>query len=71
MKTTNLRVLRENAGFSQSHLSDSSGVNIQMIQKYEQRVKDINKAHGMTLYKIACALNCRMEDLLETEEAEE
>lgn len=61
----NLKRLRSEAGISQSKLSDLSGVNLQMIQKYEQGVKDINKAQGDTLYKLAQALNCKLEDLLE------
>ena len=60
----NLKRLRSEAGISQSNLSELSGVNLQMIQKYEQGVKDINKAQGETLYKLAHALNCNVEDLL-------
>lgn len=60
----NLKRLRSEAGISQSKLSELSGVNLQMIQKYEQGVKDINKAQGETLYKLAHALNCNVEDLL-------
>lgn len=61
----NLKRLRSEAGISQSKLSELSGVNLQMIQKYEQGVKDINKAQGETLYKLAQALKCNVEDLLE------
>ena len=61
----NLKRLRAEAGISQSKLSELSGVNLQMIQKYEQGVKDINKAQGDTLYKLAQVLNCKVEDLLE------
>lgn len=66
----NLKRLRSEAGISQSKLSELSGVNLQMIQKYEQGVKDINKAQGETLYKLAQALDCTIEDLLK-KEAEE
>lgn len=65
----NLKRLRSEAGISQSKLSELSGVNLQMIQKYEQGVKDINKAQGETLYKLAQALNCNVENLLNIEEA--
>ena len=61
----NLKRLRSEAGISQSKLSELSGVNLQMIQKYELGIKDINKAQGETLYKLAQALNCKVEDLLE------
>lgn len=62
---SNLKRIREDQNISQSKLSDMSGVNLQMIQKYEQGVKDINKAQGITLHKIAQALKCNIEELLE------
>ena len=62
---SNLKDIRERANLSQAKLAEISGSNVRMIQYYEQGVKDINKAQGITLYKIAQALNCKMEDLLE------
>lgn len=62
---TNLKACREQAGISQSKLAKSSGVNVRMIQYYEQGVRDINRAEAMTLYRLAKALNCRMDELLE------
>lgn len=62
---SNLKRIREDKNITQKELSERSGVNIQMIAKYEQGVKDINKAQGTTLYKIASILNCRIEELLE------
>ena len=50
---------------SQSDLAKASGVNIRMIQYYEQGVKDINKAQVMTVKKLADALHTTIEDLLE------
>ena len=63
---SNLKTIRTNRGLSQGKLSELSGVNYQMIQKYEQGVKDINKAQGLTLQALANALECKIEDLLET-----
>lgn len=60
-----LATIRKEQNLSQSELSIKSGVNYQMIQKYEQGVKDINKASALTLYKISKVLNCKIEDLLE------
>lgn len=60
-----LATIRKEQNLSQSELSKKSGVNYQMIQKYEQGVKDINKASVLTLYKLSQALNCNIEDLLE------
>lgn len=63
---SNLKKIREEKNITQAKLSEDSGVNLQMIQKYEQGVKDINKAQGITLNKLAQALECTIEDLLET-----
>ena len=63
---TNLKRIREAAGLSQSKLAEASGVNVRMIQYYEQGVKDINSAAAATVNKLAQALNCTVEDLLET-----
>ena len=62
---SNLKTLRIERGYSQSKLADLSGVNVRMIQYYEQGVNDINLAQGSTLYKLAQALECTMEELLE------
>ena len=62
---TNLYYKRINKDLTAKELSNLSGVNMQMIQKYELGYKDINKAQAMTLYKLAKALDCTIEDLLE------
>lgn len=60
-----LKELRTAQGLSQSKLAAASGVNVRMIQHYEQGVKDINKMSAITLYQLAQTLDCKMEDLLE------
>ena len=62
---TRLAELRGKANLSQSELAEKSGVNLRSIQMYEQRVNDIDKAQGRTLCRLAKALYCRVEDLLE------
>lgn len=62
---TALEYRRQSKRYTQKKLSEESGVNIRMIQHYEQEVKDINKAQAITVYRLAQVLNCRMEDLLE------
>lgn len=64
-RDTKLKTIRESRGLSQSELSEESGVKLRSIQMYEQRVNDIDKAQGQTLYKLARALGCHVEDLLE------
>lgn len=68
VNTSGLKELRINAGLSQSELGAKSGVSVRMIQHYEQGVKDINKAQGITLKHLADALGCSMEDLIIEEE---
>lgn len=68
---TNLKRIRKAAGLSQAKLAEVSGVNLRMIQFYEQGAKDINKAEVLTVYRLANALNCTVEDLIEKEKAEE
>lgn len=60
-----LKESRERAGLTQKELSERSGVNIRTIQNYEQGYKDINKAQGLSLYKLARVLNGTMENLIE------
>ena len=64
---TNLKKIRNATGVSQGKLAEASGVNVRMIQHYEQGVKDINSAAALTVYKLAQALECKIEDLLEVE----
>lgn len=68
---SNLKHIRQGLGMSQSKLAELSGVSVRMIQHYEQGVKDINKAQAITVYQLAEALSCRMENLIEIKKAEE
>lgn len=64
-KETKLKKLRTAYGYSQSELARASGVSLRSIQMYEQGNKDINKGQLASIYSLAKALGCRMEDLLE------
>lgn len=64
---TNLKRIRQAYGLSQSKLAEATGVSVRMIQHYEQGVKDINAAAALTVSKLARALDCTVEDLLEQE----
>lgn len=63
-----LKKFREASGLSQSKLAETSGVSVRMIQHYEQGVKDINKAEAITVYRLAKALDCTVEDIIRTED---
>lgn len=62
---SNLKEYRLKKNMTQLVLAERSGVSSRMIQHYEQGVKDINKAQGLTLQALAQVLCCSMEDLLE------
>lgn len=63
----NLKKKRTDAGLSQSDLAYLSEVNVRMIQYYEQGRNDINKAEAGTVYLLAVALGCKVEDILQIE----
>ena len=60
-----LAEIRRVQGLSQNDLIRLSGVSRSSLTKYESGEKNINKATGETLFKLAKVLNCKMEDLLE------
>lgn len=59
-----LQEKRTASGMSQGQLSKASGVNVRMIQFYEQGRKDINGARLGTLLQLSGALGCTVSDLL-------
>lgn len=61
----NLKELRQKAGLTQAQLADKSGVNLSMIQFYEQGFKDLSKAAFETGLRIAEALECDPRDLIQ------
>ena len=64
-QSTNLKLQRQTAGFSQKELSEISGVPLRTIQQYEQGQKNINSAKAETVLRFAKALECSAEDLME------
>ena len=60
-----LQYLRKANHMSQSELSELSGVSLRMIQQYEQKRKDINKAGVNTLMALSRVLSCDIEDIIE------
>lgn len=49
---------------SQSDLAKASGVNVRIIQHYEQGFRNINKASVETVLKLADALECDIRKIL-------
>lgn len=60
-----IQEIRKARGLSQRELAEASGVNVRVLQHYEQGFKDINKAAAETVKALADALGVKMEDLLE------
>lgn len=56
---------RTAAGLSQSELAERSGVSVRIIQAYEQKMRDINKAQISTVAQLAQTLDCSPTNLLE------
>ncbi len=65
---TKLRRLRVEKGYSQSELSAFSGIPVNTLRKYEQSATPINSAKLKTLIALCLALNCKVEDVIESEE---
>lgn len=59
-----LQEKRKEKGLSQSQLANLAGVNVRMIQYYEQDVKDINGAKLNTLLSLANVLDCSISDIV-------
>lgn len=50
---------------TQAQLADAAGISVRAVQDYEQGHKDINRAAAITVYQIAQALRCAVEDIIE------
>ena len=61
---SNLKKMREQKLMTQAELSEKSGVNIRMIQYYEQGSKDIKKGNVMTVLSLADAIGCDIRDII-------
>ena len=64
---TKLKEKRQALGLSQSQLAEKSGVNVRVLQHYEQGSKNFDHARIDTILKICIALNCNLEDVIEDE----
>ncbi len=64
-KVSKLKLIRIKKGMKQSELSELSGVPLKCIGNYEQLRRDINHARVDIVYRLATALNCSIEELIE------
>ena len=63
--TSNLQLQRKKSGYSQREISEKAGVNLRTLQQYELKTKDINKAAVSTIVRLANALVCKEEEILD------
>lgn len=62
---TNLKRIRESRGLTQSQLAKLADIDVRAVQDYEQGKSDINKASVIRVYRLAKALKCKIEDIME------
>lgn len=66
-KISKLKLIRIQKGMKQAELSEKSGIPLKCIGNYEQLRRDINHARVDIVYRLAAALGCQMEELLDIE----
>ena len=67
VKVSKLKLMRIQKGMKQAELSEKSKVPIKCIGNYEQLRRNINHARVDIVYRLAAALECQIEELLDTE----
>lgn len=65
--TSKLKKARIIQSHTQESLSELSGVNIKSIASYEQNPAKLNAASVSTVIKLADALGCEVEDIINKE----
>lgn len=64
-KVSKLKLIRIKKGMKQAELSKLSGVPLKCIGNYEQLRRDISHARVDIVYRLARALDCSIEELIE------
>lgn len=64
MYKSRLKFMREDKGMTQASLAEKSGVNLRLIQAYEQGYKDINKAQVIIVLQLSEALECDVYEII-------
>ena len=63
-----LKELRNARGLSQTKLAEKAGINVRVLQHYEQGSKNFDHARIDTILKVCIALDCKLEDVIENQE---
>lgn len=64
IKLTKLQKMRLKRGYSQTELSEASGVALKTIQQIEQGARPIEKSTAYTVLSLCITLHCKIEDIL-------
>lgn len=67
-KGSKLRILRVKRGLSQSELAEKSDVSVRTLQKYENNYQSIDTAKLDTICQLSSALDCKITDILESDD---
>jgi transcriptional regulator with XRE-family HTH domain len=62
---TKLKQVRSTKGITQKELAEKTEISLRTLQHYEQGSKDLTTAAAITVWKIAKALDCNIEDLID------
>lgn len=65
---TRLKAKRLEAGLSQSQLAEKADIPFRTLQCFEQGAKPIEQARLSTILKAAIALNCKIEDIIDSQD---
>ena len=66
--TTQLQLRRQGAGMSQSELARKAEISVRTLQSLETSARNIDKVAVLTALKLARALDCNIEDILDWSE---
>ena len=66
--TTQLQLRRQATGMSQSELAKAAEMSVRTLQALEVGARNIDKVSVLTALKLARALGCSIEDILEWSE---
>lgn len=61
---TKLEMMRRERGMTRVQLAEESGIGFRIIEAYEQSRRDINEAAYITVWRLAKALKCKPENIV-------
>ncbi len=67
-ESTKLQAARQKKGYTQKQLAVVTDISVRTIQCYERKARDIDGAGLETLCDLSIALDCKIEDIIESEE---